>query len=186
MCDAKKISELLEKLASSQLFTPQGDWFENDFPNEHYRSIKSKPIRVTLYGDPLSPHFDGFRTILDTNVASIRLRYDFDNSQNHGTTVSLQGYGAELTLKNTEYRAVDDSSIQNAQATVQVEDIDPNEIIEGIQFRSILERRKDLSENLISLRSDLLDSTVGGNLRQLKKWEMAGLAFCFSFISTNH
>ena len=90
-----------------------------------------------------------------------------------GSSVSLQGYGAELALKNTEYRTVDDSTASDDNEEATEEEIDPDEVIRGINFHRLIDSHPDLEKSLRELRNNLADSS--DDVRQLKRWEMSGM-----------
>ncbi len=75
----------------------------------------------------------------------------------HQTTVeplTLQGYGAELAVKNMEYKAVDDSKVNADGQAIEGAENESDEV-GGFDFKVLLERMPDLTKELQSFRETL-------------------------------
>ena len=89
------------------------------------------------------------------------------------------GYGVELQIKSTEYKAQDDTkvtaehgSIPGAEESGQEEDVD--EDIEGFLFKKLKDLNPELSPKLDKLKQQLLDETH--ELAPLKVWQLQELS----------
>lgn len=78
---------------------------------------------------------------------------------------SLSGYGVELALKNTEYKAVDSSSTNK---------LDEPENLHGLNFKILKNRHLELQNELESLRENLEKQ---GEIVPLKQWQLKDLGF---------
>lgn len=68
--------------------------------------------------------------------------------------LSLQGYGAELAVKNMEYKAVDDSKVKGEGHALDGGDAEHDEV-GGFDFKVLLKRKPELEEDLLSFRDQL-------------------------------
>ena len=107
--------------------------------------------------------------------------------------VAVLGYGVELALKDSEYKATDDqkndapdgspSEWAERQAAAEKlldnadEDDDEDEEVEGFLFQRLIARRPELEGGLRQLRAQLLSEALadGGRGMSLKVWEMEDL-----------
>uniref|UniRef100_A0A674F378 UDP-glucose ceramide glucosyltransferase-like 1 n=1 Tax=Salmo trutta TaxID=8032 RepID=A0A674F378_SALTR len=81
----------------------------------------------------------------------------------------LSGYGVELAIKSTEYKAVDDTQVK---VNTDEDDIDE---VQGFFFGKLKNSHPDLQEQLEELRKHLLEST--NDMAPLKVWELQDLSF---------
>uniref|UniRef100_K7F5W8 UDP-glucose ceramide glucosyltransferase-like 1 n=1 Tax=Pelodiscus sinensis TaxID=13735 RepID=K7F5W8_PELSI len=86
----------------------------------------------------------------------------------------LSGYGVELAIKSTEYKAVDDIQIKATNDTTEKEDDEASEI-QGFLFGKLKQMYPDLKDNLKEFRKHLIESA--NNLEPLKVWELQDLSF---------
>ncbi|CAN6458439.1 unnamed protein product [Victoria cruziana] len=86
--------------------------------------------------------------------------------------VNLGGYGVELALKNMEYKAMDDSTMKKGVTLEDPRTEDLNQEVRGFIFSKILERRPELSNEVMSFRDYLLSSSVSDSL---DIWELKDL-----------
>ncbi|XP_074845374.1 UDP-glucose:glycoprotein glucosyltransferase 2 isoform X2 [Carettochelys insculpta] len=86
----------------------------------------------------------------------------------------LSGYGVELAIKSTEYKAVDDIHIKATNDTTGEEDDDESEV-QGFLFGKLKQMYPDLKDNLKEFRKHLIESS--NNLEPLKPWELQDLSF---------
>uniref|UniRef100_A0A8C8VQ50 UDP-glucose ceramide glucosyltransferase-like 1 n=1 Tax=Pelusios castaneus TaxID=367368 RepID=A0A8C8VQ50_9SAUR len=87
----------------------------------------------------------------------------------------LSGYGVELAIKSTEYKAVDDIQVKEATNDTTEEGDDETEEVQGFLFGKLKQMYPDLKDNLKELRKHLIQST--NNLEPLKIWELQDLSF---------
>lgn len=86
--------------------------------------------------------------------------------------VNLGGYGVELALKNMEYKAMDDSMIKKSITLEDPHTEDLSQEVRGFIFSKILERKPDLSSEIMAFRDSLLSSSVSDTL---EVWELKDL-----------
>lgn len=88
--------------------------------------------------------------------------------------VKLSGYGVELAIKSTEYKAQDDSKIQAAEGSSSSETDEEETDLNGFNFKILKQLHPDLKDQLNELKSHLLDSD---ELIPLKVWQLQDLSF---------
>lgn len=86
--------------------------------------------------------------------------------------VILGGYGVELALKNMEYKAMDDSAIKKGVTLEDPRTEDLSQEIRGFIFSKIMERKPELTAEVMAFRDHLLSSTVSDTL---EVWELKDL-----------
>lgn len=86
--------------------------------------------------------------------------------------VNLGGYGVELALKNMEYKAMDDSAIKKGVTLEDPRTDDLSQEVRGFIFSKILERKPELTAEVMAFRDYLLSSTVSDTL---EVWELKDL-----------
>ncbi|XP_053166108.1 UDP-glucose:glycoprotein glucosyltransferase 2 isoform X2 [Hemicordylus capensis] len=85
----------------------------------------------------------------------------------------LSGYGVELAIKSTEYKAVDDSQTKATSNETGREDNEENEV-QGFLFDTLNQNYPDLKDNLKELRKYLIEST--DDTEPLKVWELQDIS----------
>nr|XP_039250114.1 UDP-glucose:glycoprotein glucosyltransferase 1-like [Styela clava] len=88
--------------------------------------------------------------------------------------VKLSGYGVELALKKTEYKAVDDSEVKDDSGK-PVNEEEQDEEIEGFDFKKLRKLHPDLSPQLTDFRNHLQEST--NEMMPMKAWQLQDLSF---------
>ena len=109
------------------------------------------------------------------------------------SNVAVLGYGVELAVKDSEYKATDDqktaalptdegspsewAKTQRAAGKMVDETDDEDEEVEGFLFQRLIARRPELEGGLRQLRTQLLSEALvdGNSAMQLKVWEMEDL-----------
>ncbi|KAF6717389.1 UDP-glucose:glycoprotein glucosyltransferase 1 [Oryzias melastigma] len=86
----------------------------------------------------------------------------------------LSGYGVELAVKSTEYKAVDDTKVKDSKSVTNAGE-DDNDEVQGFFFGTLKKSHPELQEHLGELRKHLLEST--NDMAPLKVWEMQDLSF---------
>ncbi|KAG6391795.1 hypothetical protein SASPL_149555 [Salvia splendens] len=89
-----------------------------------------------------------------------------------GDSVNLGGYGVELALKNMEYKAMDDSAIKKGVTLEDPHTEDLSLEVRGFIFSHILERKPELTSEVMAFRDYLLSSTISDTL---DVWELKDL-----------
>uniref|UniRef100_A0A665TLF1 UDP-glucose ceramide glucosyltransferase-like 1 n=1 Tax=Echeneis naucrates TaxID=173247 RepID=A0A665TLF1_ECHNA len=164
-CSTKDVKKLL-KAASGR---PKPYLYKNDHT---YPGINKTDVPVViLYAEIGTKKFASFHKILSERAQEGTLVYVLRHfvADPKPKKMLLSGYGVELAIKSTEYKAVDDT-----KTTINTEDEDNSEV-QGFFFGTLKKSHPDLEEQLAELRKHLLEST--NDMAPLKVWEMQDLSF---------
>ncbi|OIW17921.1 hypothetical protein TanjilG_17757 [Lupinus angustifolius] len=181
------ISELLAWLQTPAEL--EGNSFQRpgtfDFDHVHYDSKFGSPVAV-LYGALGTSCFKEFHVALVEASKKGKVTYvarpvlpagceaNFAHCGSVGASepVNLGGYGVELALKNMEYKAMDDSTIKKGVTLEDPRIEDLSQDVRGFIFSKILERKPELTAEVMAFRDHLLSSTVSDTL---DVWELKDL-----------
>ena len=178
ICDLQsikdKINQLIDLDASSVLVHP------NIYKIDHvYSRLNSKAISVILYGDftlnEFVPIFDYLKLLANKEKISLYLRH-FVKKEPNFEKVSLSGYGVELQIKSTEYKAQDDTKVKGEESHLTkklMQEADRKEI-SGFMIDRLKERLPDKGENLDKLQNHLTE--LSKEIATLKIWELQELS----------
>nr|CAD1836155.1 unnamed protein product [Ananas comosus var. bracteatus] len=86
--------------------------------------------------------------------------------------VTLAGYGVELALKNMEYKAMDDTAVNKGVTSEDSRTEDLSQEVRGFIISKILERKPELTTEVMAFRDYLLSSTISDTL---EVWELKDL-----------
>uniref|UniRef100_A0A2P2MAC6 Uncharacterized protein MANES_10G121900 n=1 Tax=Rhizophora mucronata TaxID=61149 RepID=A0A2P2MAC6_RHIMU len=166
-----------------------GDSFQQpelfDFDHVHVTSHTGCPVAI-LYGALGTDCFREFHVILVDAAKEGRIKYVVRPVLPAGCeakaglcgaigardSLSLGGYGVELALKNMEYKAMDDSAVKKGVTLEDPRTEDLSQEVRGFIFSKILERRPELTTEIMAFRDYLLSSTVSDTL---DVWELKDL-----------
>ncbi|XP_018649005.1 putative udp-glucose glycoprotein:glucosyltransferase [Schistosoma mansoni] len=133
---------------------------------------------VILYGD-LSHHefyswHRSLKALSDDGLCNYAFRHYFQNRDLSGT--SLNGYGVELALKSTEYKAMDDTKSEESDnvSLKETDKIVDVPIVAGFNFTQLRNIHPELTKELNEFHSHLL--TTDDELRPLKAWQFRDLS----------
>ncbi|CAH8474629.1 unnamed protein product [Schistosoma turkestanicum] len=133
---------------------------------------------VILYGD-LSHHqfyswHKTLKALSDDGLCNYAFRHYFQN-RNLGET-RLNGYGVELALKSTEYKAMDDTKSEEADnvSSKETDKIIDIPIVAGFNFTQLHTIHPELTKELNEFHSHLL--ATDDELRPLKAWQFRDLS----------
>lgn len=144
--DAKKDSQVLE--------------------SDHLIGSKESKKVAIIYGELGTASFAKAWTKLSkSQKTGLILRHFSKNVKSQ--PVSLSGYGVELAIKNTEYKAVDES---NEKKNVEEDETD----LFGFNIKLLKELHPDSIEQIESFRVNLKESD---ELTPLKRWELQDLSY---------
>jgi hypothetical protein len=147
-----------------------------------WRVLGSAPV-VTVYGSPFTPELSRWMAVLvpaaDRGEIVLVLRLsdcgcgDPDacaDTRRGNATMNVLGFGVELAVKNTEYKASDENRKKDGNLLAA----DEEEEEQGVMFARLLRRRPDLQTELQNWQGALQqpDAQVKKDLRA---WEMADL-----------
>uniref|UniRef100_A0A669DNE1 UDP-glucose glycoprotein glucosyltransferase 2 n=1 Tax=Oreochromis niloticus TaxID=8128 RepID=A0A669DNE1_ORENI len=173
-CSTKDIKKLLKAAAGR----PKPYLYKNDHT---YPGVNKTDVPVViLYAEIGTKKFTSFHKALSEKAEKGTLTYVLRHfvavSRNipSSPTMLLSGYGVELAIKSTEYKAVDDTEVKGQLTVINVED-DDNDEVQGFLFGTLKKSHPELQEHLVELRKHLLEST--NDMAPLKVWEMQDLSF---------
>ncbi|XP_076640007.1 UDP-glucose-glycoprotein glucosyltransferase [Colletes latitarsis] len=156
----------------------QETWLNPDtYSVDHrYRVSQQSENVIILYGQIGTPKFSDFHNKLkelsETRGINYILRhYLKDRSEKH---VRLSGYGVELQMKSTEYKATDDSDIKDNADKDSETYSDSMEEIDGINFVTLKNLYPDKHAELDKLQTHLLESSH--EIGALKVWQFQELS----------
>lgn len=145
---------------------------------ENQASLKS-PVLVVLYGELGTEAFREFHFILQEQAKRGRFDYVIRHYIKNRVEqqVRLSGYGVELAIKSTEYKAQDDTVVKNANDdgaadTIKSENDEIDEL-EGFVFSRLKALYPTEVGALNKLRDHLLEETQ--DLAPLKVWQLKDL-----------
>ncbi|CAD5234520.1 unnamed protein product [Bursaphelenchus xylophilus] len=162
-CDLKSLDQIVSG--------SKREWFRPyTFDHVHPRSNNDAPF-VILYSDIGTESFAAFHNRLVSLAKAGNVQYVFRHFAKTSvlSPVGLSGYGAELAIKNTEYKAVDDSD-QNMGDFDEEGDQD----VHGLYFNVLRKNLPDSEESLKQLKRHLSELE---ELTPLKQWEVSDLSY---------
>lgn len=139
-----------------------------------YPGIDEKAPLAVVYGEMGSPGFAKAHHRLEEAAKNGQIRYvlrHFFKNQLPGK-VTLSGYGVELQIKSTEYKAVDDTKLKGDEGEDGGEDTE--EEIEGFIFGKLRSRLPEKEEKLAELKQHLLDQN--NDMAPMKVWQLQDLS----------
>ncbi|CAM9260363.1 unnamed protein product [Lampetra planeri] len=135
-------------------------------------------VVVVLYGELGSGAFSRLHRTLADRAASGELLYVLRHYVQKAPMgkVRLSGYGVELAIKSTEYKAKDDAQVNDAGVNASVVDVeDEVDEVQGFLFGKLKHLHPDMRSRLDELRSHMIEST--NEMSPLKVWQMQDLSF---------
>uniref|UniRef100_A0A8B9TEP3 UDP-glucose ceramide glucosyltransferase-like 1 n=1 Tax=Anas platyrhynchos TaxID=8839 RepID=A0A8B9TEP3_ANAPL len=160
--------ESLGKLLQTASERPKPFLFKGD--HRYPASNPESPI-VILYAEIGTEEFYRFHKLLvlkaEAGEITYILRHYIANPSKE--KVYLSGYGVELAIKSTEYKAKDDTQVKDVNATV-IDENDPIDEVQGFLFGKLRQLYPDLMEELKELRKHLVEST--NEMAPLKVWQL--------------
>ncbi|KAG6600362.1 UDP-glucose:glycoprotein glucosyltransferase, partial [Cucurbita argyrosperma subsp. sororia] len=156
-----------------------------DFDHVHFGSSSGSRVAI-LYGALGTDCFKQFHVTLVKAAKEGKVKYvtrpvipsgcevKINSCGAVGTrgSLNLGGYGVELALKNMEYKAMDDSAIKKGVTLEDPRTEDLSQEVRGFIFSKILERKPEITSEIMAFRDYLLSSTVSDTL---DVWELKDL-----------
>uniref|UniRef100_A0A672JTW5 UDP-glucose ceramide glucosyltransferase-like 1 n=1 Tax=Salarias fasciatus TaxID=181472 RepID=A0A672JTW5_SALFA len=169
-CSTKDIKKLLKAAAGrSKPYLYKND---HTYPGANKTDV---PV-VILYAEIGTKKFTSFHKVLsekaEQGTVTYVLRHFVANPKPQ--KMLLSGYGVELAIKSTEYKAVDDTKVKDSKSATHAEE-DDNDEVQGFFFGTLKKSHPELQEQLVELHKHLLEST--NDMAPLKVWEMQDLSF---------
>ena len=150
--------------------------YQYDKSYDSFSSSKNqnKPV-VILYSQIGTEDFQKFHSEL-AKLDSIEYILRHNYLPNLNDKVGLSGYGVELDIKKTEYKAKDDTKV-NEQADdlkAQQSQSKSEEPVQGFLFETLKNKHPQYKNDLDEYRKYLIESTM--ELAPLKAWQMQDLS----------
>uniref|UniRef100_A0A8C5M005 UDP-glucose ceramide glucosyltransferase-like 1 n=1 Tax=Leptobrachium leishanense TaxID=445787 RepID=A0A8C5M005_9ANUR len=135
---------------------------------------KTVPV-VILYAELGTKEFATFHKVLSEKAETGELIYVLRHYVQVPSTrkIRLSGYGVELAIKSTEYKAMDDTQVEADNSTGKSED-GISEDVQGFYFDKLIQMYPDLKDNLVEFRKHLIESS--NEMVPLKVWELQDLS----------
>ncbi|KAG8586345.1 hypothetical protein GDO81_005352 [Engystomops pustulosus] len=168
-CKASQIKNLLkEALDRSRPYLYKGDHI--------YPTLTRTAPVVILYAEIGTKDFATFHKALVEKAEKEEIIYVLRHyvQKPSKRKINLSGYGVELAIKDTEYKAMDDIEVKAINSTDKsYEGI--SEDVQGFYFDKLIQMYPDLKDNLVEFRKHLIEST--NEMVPLKVWELQDLSF---------
>ncbi|KAI5628521.1 UDP-glucose:glycoprotein glucosyltransferase 2 isoform X3 [Silurus asotus] len=169
-CSTKDMKKLLKGAAGR----PKPYLYKHD---HKYPGINGTDLPVAiLYAEIGTKKFNTFHKVLSERAAEGKLIYVLRHfiAEPKKLQMLLSGYGVELAIKSTEYKAVDDTQVKDSKSAASFEE-DEIDDVQGFLFGKLRKSHPELREQLGELRRHLLEST--NDMAPLKVWELQDLSF---------
>lgn len=146
--------------------------------NDHYyKGIKDHDVIVILYAqlgtDAFSEWHNKLAALVDEGSVTYILRHYVKTPLDK--KVRLSGYGVELAIKSTEYKAKDDTKVDGDGNRTGEKDESVEDEVQGFIFSTLKDLHPDLKKDLAEFRQHLVDST--SDLAPFKVWQLQDLSF---------
>ncbi|XP_013410964.1 UDP-glucose:glycoprotein glucosyltransferase 1 isoform X2 [Lingula anatina] len=169
-CDSKEMKRLIN--SATQRAMPELYPFDHHF----LTTKKSGPV-VILYTELGTSSFNLFhgelKKLAKRGMVDYVLRHFVKEPSEE--KVRLAGYGVELAIKSTEYKAKDDTKMQAGEDEEDDLEDDEGKDVQGIVFSSLRMKHPDLKEKLKEFKKHLMMSS--NELSPLKVWQLQDLSF---------
>ncbi|XP_072217611.1 UDP-glucose:glycoprotein glucosyltransferase 2 isoform X2 [Excalfactoria chinensis] len=171
-CKTNEIKKLLKKANKR----PRPYLFKGD---HKYPTLKEDGPVVVLYAEMGTKDFVKFHKILSEKAQKEEIVYVLRHyvQKPRSRKMYLSGYGVELAIKSTEYKAVDDTQVKVTNETKKEEDEEEKEEgdVQGFLFGKLKQLHPDLKNNLKEFKKHLIETT--NSTEPLKVWELQDLSF---------
>uniref|UniRef100_A0A8C0JT06 UDP-glucose ceramide glucosyltransferase-like 1 n=1 Tax=Canis lupus dingo TaxID=286419 RepID=A0A8C0JT06_CANLU len=150
------------------------------FKGDHrYPSSNLESPVVIFYSEIGYEEFYNFhhQLISESNAGKINYVFRHYILNPRKEPVYLSGYGVELAIKSTEYKAKDDTQVKGTEVnTTVIGENDPIDEVQGFLFGKLrYDLHPDLKGQLKELRKHLVEST--NEMAPLKVWQLQDLSF---------
>uniref|UniRef100_A0A671PJF0 UDP-glucose:glycoprotein glucosyltransferase 2-like n=1 Tax=Sinocyclocheilus anshuiensis TaxID=1608454 RepID=A0A671PJF0_9TELE len=167
-CSTKDMKKLLKTAAGR----PRPYLYKSD---HQYPGVNGTDLPVAvLYAEIGTKDFNTFHKVLSERAQEGKLIYVLRHfvSEPKNEKMLLSGYGVELAIKSTEYKAVDDTQIKMNNVFYTLLYV---KRCLTVSFFTSRKSHPELQEELGELRKHLLEST--NDMTPLKVWELQDLSF---------
>lgn len=168
MCN---VNDLIRKLKKFKSSAENSDLYSFDHV---YPGTETNSFVNVLYGEIGSKEFNQYHNVLKTEAQQGHIKYVARHyiRERLKTKVRLSGYGVELHLKSTEYKAQDDSPTEKDTRGQNESELDDTEV-DGFDFKTLKERYPHLSHSMDKMKASLLEKNE--DIAPLKAWEFQEL-----------
>ncbi|KAG1695918.1 UDP-glucose:glycoprotein glucosyltransferase 1 [Nymphon striatum] len=168
-CNVDEIAELIANAQDS----PKCSTYKVD---HHYISgMDSAAVTAVLYGEIGTASFvkmhDELKKYANERTIDYILRHYLKKRSED--KVRLSGYGVELAIKSTEYKAQDDTKVKSDNEGKIEEDVDDIPF-QGLVFSTLKKKYPGLKDKLEELKNEMLSES--SELVPLKKWEIQSVS----------
>ncbi|GIY25555.1 UDP-glucose:glycoprotein glucosyltransferase 1, partial [Caerostris extrusa] len=162
-CDSQTLKSLLSSSKRNASVIYQVD---------HIYPSASQSLDVILYGEIGTASFHELNKILQEKADKNEITYAVRHYvyKRRLQKVRLSGYGVELAVKSTEYKAQDDTKVVGPEQ----EEIDKHEELEGFIFSKLKDLHPSKKDELEQLKKHILDNSK--EIPSLKVWELQELS----------
>ncbi|XP_073899219.1 UDP-glucose:glycoprotein glucosyltransferase 2 isoform X3 [Castor canadensis] len=168
-CKINEMRKLLKKAASR----PRPYLYKRDhkFPTKE----ENLPV-IILYAEMGTRAFAEFHKVLSEQAQNSKILYVLRHYIRKPSTrkMYLSGYGVELAIKSTEYKALDDIQVKTSTNNTIEDETEATEV-HGFLFGKLKELYSDLRDNLTIFQKYLIESNK--EMIPLKVWELQDLSF---------
>ncbi|XP_023565444.1 UDP-glucose:glycoprotein glucosyltransferase 1 isoform X2 [Octodon degus] len=167
--------DVLETLLITAPERPKPLLFKGD---HRYPSSNPESPVVIFYSEIGLQEFSSFHHQLVSKSNAGKINYVFRHyiSTPGKEPVHLSGYGVELAIKSTEYKAKDDTQVKGTEVnTTVIGEHDPIDEVQGFLFGRLRDLHPELTGQLKELRKHLVEST--NEMAPLKVWQLQDLSF---------
>ncbi|XP_046423993.1 UDP-glucose:glycoprotein glucosyltransferase isoform X1 [Neodiprion fabricii] len=167
-CSLKDLEDLVNKQAEVEIDTYSVD--------HHYPGGEQSDKTVILYGQMGTTEFSEFHSTLKSLAEQKKIDYVLRHYVNNRSEkkLRLSGYGVELQMKSTEYKATDDSDIKDNSDKEADSTSDGIEEIDGLNFGILKNLYPDKQAELDKLQTHLLENSH--EIGALKVWQFQDLS----------
>ncbi|XP_052784039.1 UDP-glucose:glycoprotein glucosyltransferase 1-like isoform X2 [Mya arenaria] len=167
-CDADKIKGLVKSAANKD--GPVLFKFDHVYPGG-----RDAQVTAILYGQLGTAAFKTLHGKLVELTAAGDVIYVYRHylKVRSEELTSLSGYGVELAIKSTEYKAKDDTKVEGGDSGADEEE-DAGVDVDGFVFSKLRERHPELKEDLKKLKQHLTETS--SELAAMKVWQLQDLS----------
>ncbi|XP_065177513.1 UDP-glucose:glycoprotein glucosyltransferase 1-like [Sycon ciliatum] len=145
-----------------------------------YPFTSGAPVTAVVYGRLGTASLREFHALLKPQAKAGAVRYVLRHYVQRDVLeardpLRMSGYGVELAIKSTEYKAVDDSAVKESDAGSPSMGKDDEDEVEGFLFGVLKKRFPEEHENLRKLRTHLVEGT--NEMAPLKVWQLQDLSY---------
>lgn len=172
VCSLSELKQKIESAVVSEVQTPTETFRVDHF----YPGSENRSVTVILYGELGTNEFSKFHKALKIAATEGKIGYVLRHfvKERPNKRLRLSGYGVELQMKSTEYKAQDDTEVKGGPEGEGSQEEKEDEEIEGFNFSKLKSLYPDKTENLDKFRQALFESS--NEMAPLKAWQFQELS----------